>query len=236
MMAIMDPKISIVTVCFNAVKTIEQTIISIVNQSYNNMEYIVIDGQSTDGTIEIIKKYDKNISSWISEPDKGIYDAMNKALEMATGDFLIFLGADDHLLSFDTISNVVENIKDLNYVYYGDVYRNSRNDLYRGKFNKYLLACENICHQAIFYPKDVYKKYMYDLNFPVFADYAYNLKIWRICKFVYIPVCITYFNCMGASGKGDDEKYGEEMMEVIKNNLGFLSFLLKKVYLLLKRR
>ncbi|WP_051555489.1 glycosyltransferase family 2 protein [Anaerovibrio lipolyticus] len=88
-------KISIVTVSFNSAKTIEQTIKSVINQSYKNIEYIIIDGGSTDGTLDVIKKYEPYISYWVSEPDKGIYDAMNKGIKVATGDLIGFINSDD---------------------------------------------------------------------------------------------------------------------------------------------
>ena len=90
-----NPKISIITVSFNAVKVIEETIVSVINQTYTNVEYIIIDGGSTDGTVDIIKEYADKISYWVSESDKGIYDAMNKGGIKALGDFLYFLNAGD---------------------------------------------------------------------------------------------------------------------------------------------
>ena len=91
-------KITFITVCYNAIDTLEKTILSIINQTYPNIEYIIIDGASTDGTVDIIKKYEHKLSYWISEPDKGIYDAMNKGLKRATGDYINFMNADDILL------------------------------------------------------------------------------------------------------------------------------------------
>lgn len=88
-------KFSVITVCFNAAKTIEKAIMSVLNQDYENLEYIIIDGNSTDGTQHIIEKYTSKIDKWISEPDRGIYDAMNKGIRLATGDILSFLNADD---------------------------------------------------------------------------------------------------------------------------------------------
>ena len=93
----MNPKISIITPCFNAVKYIEQTILSIINQDYDNIEYIIIDGGSTDGTVDIIKKYEDKVSYWISEPDKGQSDAINKGIAVATGDIFNWINADDFL-------------------------------------------------------------------------------------------------------------------------------------------
>jgi glycosyltransferase involved in cell wall biosynthesis len=92
-----NPKISIITPCFNAVEYIEQTILSIINQDYKNIEYIIIDGGSKDGTIEIIKKYSDHLAYWISEPDKGQSDAINKGIAVATGDVFNWINADDFL-------------------------------------------------------------------------------------------------------------------------------------------
>ena len=93
----MSPKISIITPCFNAAQYIEQTILSIINQDYDNIEYVIIDGGSSDGTVDIIKKYEDKISYWISEPDKGQSDAINKGIEVATGDVFNWVNADDYL-------------------------------------------------------------------------------------------------------------------------------------------
>ncbi|MGM8362798.1 glycosyltransferase family 2 protein [Flavobacterium sp. ARAG 55.4] len=103
----LSPKISIITVSYNSVSTIEDTILSVINQKYTNYEYIIIDGGSNDGTVEIIKKYQDKISFWVSEPDKGIYDAMNKGLEIAKGEFIGILNSDDWYEN-QTLENVVK--------------------------------------------------------------------------------------------------------------------------------
>jgi glycosyltransferase involved in cell wall biosynthesis len=105
------PKISIITVSYNAVKTIEQTILSVINQSYSNIEYIIIDGGSTDGTVDIIKKYQDRLAYWVSEPDTGMYDALVKGLKHVTGDICAYINADDfyQLYAFDIVSEVFEN-------------------------------------------------------------------------------------------------------------------------------
>ena len=232
-------KISIVTVCYNAENDIRYVMQSVLSQTYMNIEYIIVDGASKDNTVEVLKEYEPRFEGkmkWVSEPDNGVYDAMNKALDMVTGDFVLFLGADDHLLSPETISKVVSMMDKSNVIYYGDVYRNSRNDLYRGRFNSYLLACENICHQAIFYPQSVYKAMKYDLNFPIYADYVYNIRNWKKCYFKYLPICISFYNCSGLSGNDkSDEKYGNKMMKEIRKNLGFICYLIRQAYKFVKR-
>ena len=102
---IMVKKITVVTVCFNAEKVLEQTMLSVLSQTYKDIEYLVIDGGSKDGTLDIIKKYSDKVK-WISEPDKGIYDAMNKAIKMASGEWINFMNAGDCFASIDVLENV----------------------------------------------------------------------------------------------------------------------------------
>jgi acetyltransferase-like isoleucine patch superfamily enzyme len=118
-----QPSITIITVVFNAVNIIEPTILSVINQTYENIEYIIIDGGSTDGTVEIIKKYSDKISYWISEADKGIYDAMNKGIEIATGEWINFMNAGDSFVNRNVLNNVFGNA--INYATSDVVYGNA---------------------------------------------------------------------------------------------------------------
>ena len=108
----LKPKISIITVSYNAVRTIEETIKSVVTQNYPDLEYIVIDGGSTDDTVDIIKKYERRISYWVSEPDQGMYDALAKGFQYVTGDICAYINADDYYqpYTFDVVSEVFQNI------------------------------------------------------------------------------------------------------------------------------
>lgn len=104
-----NPKISVITVSYNCVDTIEATILSVINQAYSNVEYIIIDGKSTDGTVDIIKKYQDKIAYWISEPDDGIYEAMNKGIDKVTGEWINFMNSGDVFSSTKVLSSVFDN-------------------------------------------------------------------------------------------------------------------------------
>ena len=204
-------KISIITVCFNASNTIEETIISVVKQTYKNIEYIIIDGGSSDQTNNIIDKYSEFISYYCSEPDDGIYDAMNKGLEYVTGDYVLFLGADDHLI-------------------YGDVFRPILNDIYCNRFTKIKLAVKNIPHQGVFYPRCVYKRYKYDLKYNLFADYYYNISLFSRIGFEYLGLTISYFNDLGSSARLNDLNFEKDEKKIKISKLGYLPFLYSELY------
>lgn len=114
-----NPKLSVITVVFNNVRDIERTILSVLGQTYTNIEYIIIDGQSTDGTLQLAQQYQHRVSKLISEKDKGIYDAMNKGLAAATGDYVIFMNSGDEFYAPDTVVNVFTSADDAD-IYYGE--------------------------------------------------------------------------------------------------------------------
>ncbi|MGI4749145.1 MAG: glycosyltransferase family 2 protein [Janthinobacterium lividum] len=113
------PLLSVITVVFNNEKDIERTVLSVLNQTYPNIEYLVIDGKSTDGTLKIIKKYQNHLAVFISEKDNGIYDAMNKGLAKATGDYVVFMNSGDEFYEKDTVKTVFANEPDAD-IYYGE--------------------------------------------------------------------------------------------------------------------
>ena len=106
----LQPKFSVITVCYNAAATIEDTLQSVITQTYHHIEYILIDGQSTDGTLDIIRRYQSRMAKVVSEPDKGLYDAMNKGLRLATGDYVCFLNAGDCFHEDDTLQQMVHRL------------------------------------------------------------------------------------------------------------------------------
>lgn len=190
----LHPKFSIITVTFNAAKVLEDTIQSIVTQTYKNTEYIIVDGGSTDGTLDIIHKYKEHIHTLVSEPDKGLYDAMNKGIKLATGDYLCFLNAGDGLHEDDTLQLMVHSITgtELPGVLYGEteivdseghflsMRRLSTPERLTWKsFKKGML----VCHQAFFARRDLIEPY--DLQYRFSADFDWCIRIMKKAKVLH---------------------------------------------------
>lgn len=224
----MTPKITIITVVYNAIESIEQTIQSVIGQTYPNFEYIVIDGASTDGTIDVIKKYQDKIIHWVSEPDNGIYDAMNKGIKLAKGEWVYFLGGDDLLYINSVLKNISSRLTDKNKIYYGNVLFKTRNVIYDGKFSALKIATRNISHQSIFYPREIFDKYRFDTKYKIFADYELNLKLYgnSSYSFFYMPITVALFNDEGVSGSNVlDVNFEKDRFEIIKNNFPYWIYL-----------
>ncbi|MDE7351116.1 MAG: glycosyltransferase [Muribaculaceae bacterium] len=196
-------KISVVTVCFNAVALIENTIKSVVNQTYGDMEYIVIDGHSTDGTADIIRLYDDRIAYWISEPDKGIYDAMNKGIAAANGDYIIFMNAGDTFADKNVLSSVASTLGN-HTVVSGRWNRCYADGTVKAAAPKSLNAFSvqmPICHQATFIRLPYHKDHLFDTSFRLSADYNFFYDAWRHGEtFLYIdnPI-VDFLEAEGAS-------------------------------------
>ena len=179
-------KISIITVCFNSVETIEDTIKSVLSQDYKDIEYIVVDGDSTDATLEILTKYEGRISTCISEPDTGIYEAMNKGIKLSTGDIIATLNADDFYADETVVSNMVGFLQSNGLdAAYGDLaYIASDNSSHVGRFWKagvYKRGAFShgwvIPHPTFFCRKQVFEKYGYfNEKFQVAADFELLLR------------------------------------------------------------
>nr|WP_305888590.1 glycosyltransferase family 2 protein [Methylomonas sp. SURF-2] len=214
------PRVSIGIVVYNGVAHIGSALRSVVNQDYKNIEIIVVDGGSSDGTLNILEEFSQYLTVKISEPDLGIYDAMNKVCSLATGDWLIFLGCDDVLLN--TIDKVVMKMNSPDVVYYGDVIFGSTGAFYGGEFSKRRLLKMNICHQALFYPKSIYKSYLYDLKYKWLADYALNIKLFGLgVPFFYTNVMVSIYNDKGGSSQGDAD-FEKARLSLIRSAFGLM--------------
>lgn len=172
-------KVSIVTVVFNDELRIENTILSVLNQTHNDLEYIVIDGNSSDRTVDIIFKYKNKISRVISEPDKGIYDAMNKGLLLCTGDRVLFLNAGDEFHDNKTIESVTQilNKKERSALIYGNVLLKGKNAILRSQPIKNIHKVMVTNHQGCFFNPEIHKKYLYNIDFKIAADYEVIFKM-----------------------------------------------------------
>lgn len=170
------PFISVITVVRNGKKTLEQTIASVSSQQYDNLEHIIVDGASTDGTLDLLRKCDSKIR-FISEPDRGVYDAMNKGVALAKGQWLYFLGADDRLAAPETLATVAPSLdKNLSLLFGSIHYQNGR--IVKSRIGPRILLHNTVHHQSAFYNADLFKEWRYDCNFQIVADYELNLVIY----------------------------------------------------------
>jgi glycosyltransferase involved in cell wall biosynthesis len=223
-------KISIITVCYNSAKTIERTFQSVRKQTYSNIEYIVIDGNSIDNTLKIIENYKDIITKVISEPDKGLYDAMNKGIKLATGDIVGILNSDDIFYSNKTLEEVaffhkkksvqasVGNIIQLNEA--GKIVRkysakNWKPDKLRIGFMP--------AHPAIFFNKELFEKFgYYYLDFTIGADYElitrFFLKHKISWKFSNITTTSMLIGGLSSSGIGSYMLISKEISKALKRN------------------
>lgn len=176
------PKVSVITVVYNDVKHIESTIKNVLNQDYENLEYIIVDGGSSDGTLDIVKKYEKRIFKFISEPDKGLYDAMNKGTLMATGEWIIFRNSGDYFLEKNSISKTFEHYIDEGEDLLCGEIRMFNNYGYKD-FNVPLLSQISYWDRMPFWHPSTYirrtcqLKEPYDIRYKNSADFKFFLKI-----------------------------------------------------------
>ena len=242
-----NPKITIITAVYNAEDTIEQTIMSVLSQDYPNIEYIIIDGESSDGTINIIKKYqnDKRLT-FVSEQDNGLYDALNKGVKMATGDYIEIIGADDALADRNVLSKVVKELKMDTDVFSGMEYGVDE------KTCRQHIVCDNhvarnkndyqggmIGHAAMFAKKSLLDKYPFDTTYKIASDYKFFLQCYYddTVNFQFSDTLIVYFSLAGMSSNykkckiENDRLYKElgvsfkpkrNIKKVIKGILGYL--------------
>jgi glycosyltransferase len=236
------PKISIITVVWNNKETIKDAIESVLNQTYENIEYIVVDGGSSDGTVDIVKSYGNRISKFVSEKDKGIYDGLNKGIALATGDVVAFLHSDDLYESDNIIAFVAKEFEngDLDGVY-GDLVYTSKNDTskvlryWKSKdFESSLLKKGWMpAHPTLFLKRDVYEKFGgFDLGFKIAGDYDFMLRILSSgIKAKYVPQVLYKMRVGGESNKSIKNiirKSREDLRALEKNSVGGVRSLLIK--------
>lgn len=176
------PKLTVITIVYNNVRDIERTINSVLNQTYPKIEYIIIDGKSTDGTLAIIEKYRSKVSKIVSEPDKGIYDAMNKGLALATGDYVLFMNSGDEIFDEHTVQDIFDSAPGAD-IYYGEteMYNDNWQSLGRRRHEapeqfdwKSFKYGMSISHQAIYIKRSIIAPY--DLSYKYSSDIDWIIK------------------------------------------------------------
>jgi len=204
-------KISIITVCYNSAKTIAETIESVLSQDYPNIEYIVVDGKSTDSTQDIVKSFGSKISKFVSEPDKGLYDAMNKGIGLATGDIIGIINSDDIYANNKVFSRVVQTVTEKNVdIVYGDLYyfKSGFPDralrYYRGGVFSLSRVSYGLMppHPTFFIKRTVYEKFgRFDTRYTLSADFDLILRFLGLHKvpFEYIPDILVKMRTGGKS-------------------------------------
>lgn len=222
-------KLSIVIPTYNSSKVIKRALDSIVNQTMQDFEVLVMDGASTDNTGEIVASYNDERIKFYSEPDKGIYDAMNKGIAKAHGEWLYFIGSDDWLLDNNVLQSVFSLDIDKYDVVYGDV-ESDLSEKNRGEWTLYTLEY-NRCHQAIFYRKTIFDKIgNYTLKYKIGADHDLNLK-WFLnqeIKNVFINQKIAHFSSGGFSKEqGDDGFFEDFYSNILRYHYGILPIEMK---------
>jgi glycosyltransferase involved in cell wall biosynthesis len=227
------PLFSIITIVFNAVNHVEKTIDSVFSQTYNNYEYIIIDGKSRDGTLEILNNYKDKFSTFISEPDSGVYDAMNKGLNHANGEYVFFLNAGDLLYDSKVLENIASIIQSKNPdVIYGDtvltdqrgVEKNFRRLRPPKRLNwKKLKYGMLICHQSFFVKTSIVERY--NLNYRFVADYDWMIRVLKNSrKNINSHIVISKFLEGGLSQKKRFQSL-KERFNVMKKHYGRLTAL-----------
>lgn len=234
-------KISIITVCYNASQTIERTILSVINQTYSNIEYIIIDGESTDGTIEIINEYYKKIAIFISEGDDGIYSAMNKGIILSTGDYILFLNANDYFLENDVIQKFVDFLNSSLYLY--DIYYGNIEIVVKGK--KITKLASDIselsysmpfCHQSVFCSSNFLKRNKFSLKYKYASDFFLFREAYRNNKkFIHINLNISHYDLTGVSYNKYINYLHESFNIIYESDRNVIFRLIKSLFGLLKK-
>lgn len=207
-----QPVFSIITVTYNAEKVLERTLKSVVSQSYNEVEYIIVDGSSTDGTLALVAHYQEYVTQLLSEPDKGIYDAMNKGLQLATGDYICFLNAGDTFYGSDTLASMVSSLNAMRLptttlpdILYGETaIVDEKGDFLSMRrlkapkklswksFKQGML----VCHQSFFVKRTLAQTEQYDLRYRFSADFDWTIRLLKRAKGIYFTnlILVNYLN------------------------------------------
>jgi len=227
-MAEVKPILSVITIVYNNVKDIERTVLSVLNQTYTGIEYIVVDGLSNDGTLDIIKKYEGRIAKFTSEKDEGIYDAMNKGLDLATGDYVIFMNSGDEFYDIDTVAAVFASANDAD-IYYGETemiddvgqslgqrrHKAPKRFTWRG-FNLGM----SISHQAIYIKRTLIEPY--DRRYQLSADIDWIIRAAKKAKKIVNVNRYVAKYLVGGMSKTKHRQSLVERFDIMKRHYGLV--------------
>lgn len=230
------PKITIITVCFNAEKYIEQTIQSVINQKERDIEYIIVDGASTDKTGQIIQQYNSHITRWISEPDKGIADAMNKGVALATGEYILFLHADDYLADNQAISNALKKMNSgADIVAFDILYKTKTKQIRKSTKPFDVRTCFKtpVMHQGAFCKKTLFKQLGgFNTDLAIAMDYDFFYKAYQQGAVMEVHhQVLSVMRDTGVSSRQDWPSLKQRFMEEKRVHSNHMpSFFMKVVY------
>lgn len=213
----------------NGKQYLEQAIRSVITQPYEHIEYIVIDGGSKDGTVDIIRRYEEQIDYWVSEPDEGIYDAMNKGWAASHGDYVYYLGADDVLLNLP-ISSLAQAYRDNFDLAYGDV-RLSNGRYFRSRYGIGLLVNNTLHHQGLFLKRSLFDTPPFRKDYKVFSDFDLNQRLYKQGKralAVHQPIALFHLT------RTREQSRPTEFFQIVRDNFGVVVMMAS--YLFLKVR
>lgn len=234
-----SPKVTVITVCFNAMDSIASTIKSVAEQTYfDRIEYLVIDGDSNDGTTAFLNDQLSVIDKLISEPDKGIYDAMNKGILNASGEWILFLNAGDSFFEKRTLENIFPYLTDSDVVYgktlvYDNIDQKKLSPGYPLSMDWKVIP---YCHQSVFIKRAFLAKCLFDTNYKVAADYNQYYKLKNLgCQFKLIDETISVYDNNGFSANNMVKLLNEYESISLKNTKGIYQCFKIKIYFLLKK-
>lgn len=226
--------VTVVTVTYNAQDLLEKTILSVLDQTYSNIEYIIIDGGSADNTVDIIKKYEDKISYWVSEPDEGIYFAMNKAIVKATGKWINFMNAGDTFVDSSTVQKVMENVNENTDLVYGDHVSDGIVSSVKACRVTRQMPC---CHQSLFVKTSLMKKNPFNTFYKIPADYEFVLNMYQTGKtFQYIEMAVANYLRNGFSDQNTIRWYLEVLTIMMNNHVELDEIVASSAYQLLTNR
>jgi len=230
---------SIITVTYNCADSLEKTILSVINQCDANFEYIIVDGQSTDGTLAVIEKYRSSLTSWISEKDLGIYDAMNRGVSMARGRWVLFLNSAD-LFVYDTVLHDMQKKLEGQEadIAYGDILTLKSQHLVLKKAmppgNKHRMY---FCHQSAFTRTDILKQMPFDIRYKMSADLHFFKRCYYLgYRFLHVSITVTNYDKTGISNTQREAGLLENIQVVQELDKGLQRYLfLVKLYFVVYR-